>query len=249
MKRKYLKLTLLLLILFCLGCGSIYSVYSGTKGFFFPQRVDMQKADLSPEERKLAELFFRADQELQAMIRELKTYEKNDPPRSADYFYSQFEYVNWVAISDLQGNLDTVYPKDLQKRLEKENLLKDVQKKYPRKLQLGLPEKKSKTDMWILKPLLKDYSLNGYIILGIDFQSLINYNHQPEKLLVLTPGRILWPGRYKTLTGKIKNQNWEKKLQNSVKGNVNIAKQRFFWFARYIGIDPIVYLMRQPGKF
>ncbi|GEM_PF-3883281 len=248
MKMDSVKLaSLSILIVFCIGCGPINSVFSGVKHFFFPKKIDLQKqANVSEAEKNLANLFAVGEEKLHFMLRKLNTFEKNDPQMEADYFYQEFEWVEWVAVTDLQGGVEDRYPSTAKQQIGIKDLQKSVQKKFPRKMQFKLAPDGSGSDICVFKPLHKDYSLDGYIVVGVDFDSLLQYNSDPEKLVVLTPERVLWSGKYKGLNTEIIQQDWERKLKNKVKGKIKIHDQKFFWFARYIGVDPIVYVLKNP---
>lgn len=247
MRTSFIKSALLCFLVCFVGCAPVNSAYSGIKGFFFPKKIDVQKqADLSQEEKQLAQIFAGSEEMLHTLIRELKGFERDGASRSADYFHQQFEFVNGVVTSDLKGEISSVSSSDFEKQVDMDRILEGVRDNYPREVQLVLPDKKSNTDIFILKPLFKDYNLDGYIVVGINLEALLDYNNKPDTLVVLTQNRVLWSGKNGRIVPEMMNLDWDHKLTDKVKGKINIDNEEFFWFARYIGVDPIVYVLKRP---
>lgn len=238
------KLAVVFFIVFCLGCAKLNFISSKFRHFTSPRKVSMEKADISDSKREMADLFASSDKKLHKLIREIKTFEKNASERAAESFYSNFEFTDRVALMNLDADIEKKYPGDAKLQKELSKLLEGVHKSdYPRKIHYRLAHKNS--DIFIFKPVYKEYSLYGYLVVGVNIHSLVRENRSASQFLVLTPQRVLWPGKYKELVPKMLDQDWNRRLKNAVTGEIYLNKQSYIWFARYIGFDPIVYLMKK----
>jgi hypothetical protein len=207
--------------------------------------IDLTSSGVNdPEMEKLAFLFAGVDQRLHELARSLDG--KDTFPEEAwfDQMLGRFQWLSGVGAVDVGGNVLTRKPPETMKVPDFHVLLqKDVL--YPeRGLRAGVEQTPLGPELYLGSPFFKNNSWLGLLIAHFDFPSLVRFSADPDALMILYEGGLLWPGTGFDQDGLLAI-NWGELLKKDIQGKIELGKDEYYWMTRYIGQLRLVYLVRK----
>lgn len=224
------------------GCGFWKKVKSSYKGTILPAKVELEKEPAVQGARgKMAHLFGPLDQNLEFMLRELRI--KTDRPQGQWLrdLHRRFSWINGVAVVDRGGSVHTQHPESPVKRLDYAALANVDSDWQNRKLRIAVQETELGPEVFVLSPYFQRNEWQGLIAVHFDPRTLARMSPRPEELLLLDRDMLLWSGGYRESARELSRLDWKALLKDDVNGHVTVQGKRFYWLARYVGSDPLIY--------
>lgn len=241
-----MKLKLSLFALACLlilpGCGFWKKVKSSYQGTVLPAEVELEEQPgMQGARGKLAQLFCPLDQNLEFMLREIRI--KTDRPQEQwlRELHRSFSWVNGVAVVDRGGSIQARYPQSPVKPVDYSSLVRAASDWQNRKMRTAVQKTELGPEVFVLRPFFERNEWQGLVAVHFDPRTLARMSPQPDDLLMLGPDALLWGGRYNKEGKELSELNWKSFLESDVNGHVTVQGKRFYWLARFVGSDPLIY--------
>lgn len=240
------------------GCGSVTleSTLKSTKSLYrqylnTPASIDYtDKGSLSDAENMLATRMVGIDIQLEQLERYLQNADRPPTGESVAILFQRFPWLSGLAAVDASGVVvgqeppSSLKPLDFSKILEQEPRGGELRgiRGYVEDTPMG-PE------VFAGVPIYNNMDLAGVLITHFDMRSLLAYTSGAEDLVVLSPGTVLWPGRFEFESTPLVNRDWENITRSSIKGTVSNSNGEFIWIVRFIGKQPLVFAAPVKGTF
>jgi hypothetical protein len=198
----------------------------------------------SPGEERLAYLFVGVDQRLHELVRSLDGKDTFPEGPWFDQMLDRFDWLSGAGAVDVEGTVLARKPVVGIKVPDYDVLLqKDVL--YPeRTLRAGVEQTPLGPEFYLGSPFFTNNTWQGLLVVHFDFRSVVRFSPEPDELMVLYEGGVLWPGKGFNQEGLLA-MNWSELLRKDVQGQVEIGREEYHWMARYIGQFRLVYLVRK----
>ena len=92
-------------------------------------------------------------------------------------------------------------------------------------------------------PVYHDNDLMGVFVAHFDMRDLVRAVGSPDNLIVLSPEAILWPGSLQAQAETLFKEDWAAKTSAESSDTIEVDGKAFFWQARYLGAQPIVFVV------
>ncbi len=212
---------------------------------FFPAEVNVQKDTvLCIEEDKMACLICGMDRRLESLLREMDTVERRPEKERLKGIYSDYSWLNGVNVLDKSGQPVLRYPEQAVKELDY-NFLSEVKWSWKeKKYNIFALDTPLGTELAIVKPMFNGKELKRLLLTHFDIRSLLNFSDDPGELLIFLPDKLLWSGEEIAESKSFLEFSWKNILEDRVNGKLERQGKRYYWMSRYVGKDPIIYMVR-----
>ncbi len=248
---------LLGLSLLC-ACNSFQptkNVWKGTKGFWNtyvspPASVDYaDKGKLPPEALLLSSGMLGIDVELGKLERLMQNADKPPTQEWLQSFFAALPWVSGFAGVKNDGTILGQEPANSLKDLDFIPLLYEDKKQGSRALRADIEPSPLGPEVMLATPLYDGVDFLGIVVAYFDMRKLMQYSSNADDMVVLSPGALLWPGKYDFAATPLAGVNWQEAVKKSSAGTCSNANGSFFYMVRYLGNLPLVFAVAEKGNF
>lgn len=244
---------LCLVVLFCLpGCDTGYKIKRTAKGVYRSYiepapKVDLRTADLGEDdERELARLLKPVDERVNAL---LKYIDGEDAEVKDEWFQKLFERFPWVGgafVLDAEAKVKFQHPQDARHTVDVAQLLdlgmKDPQKPWgDHKMRAASSSSALGPEIYLAQPYFKDNVFKGLNVVHFDPRNLLEFHPEPDGLMMLTPGQIIWTAAFHDAAATLAAAPWQEIMQDDLYGKWEGAEGAFYWMGRHFGHFHLIY--------
>ena len=236
------------------GCDTVRPYVKSTKRFYkdwvnVDPSIDIGDPGISdPSLRKLAALFTPVDERLEFMLRALSARDLPPDRDWAQAFLDSFPWLSAVTVLTESGTVVSRMAPYSIKPVDYEPLM-GLEKLYKaRKLGGAVVIGELGAEVMVAKPLFVDNEYKGLLVAQFDPGSLAKFSPEPGQLIMVAPGAVLWSGDDTGAAQSLAQLNWKSILKSNVSGEQRIGSVRYFWQARYVGQERIVYAVAEAPK-
>ncbi|EFI33966.1 hypothetical protein Dthio_PD1305 [Desulfonatronospira thiodismutans ASO3-1] len=235
----------LALILLTPGCGGITELrdrYWPTG----PSEYEMKVSDKDMDrlQLELVQNIYPVDTELSMLLRRLSVQDDYPPLQWKENLVQDFPWLNGIAVLDTEKNVQAEHPRDGIKQLEYSPL-------FPRALELPLGQTMLAVEDTPLGPeillasaVYRDFEIEGLTVVHFDPRSFIADSADPDEIVIICREKVVWPGQYQDLKEEMNEVEWGELTRKKISGTIEVDNSRFFWFARSVGQDWLIYLLK-----
>lgn len=206
--------------------------------------MEMPRKDIDRIEKRLAENIYPMDTQLSSLLRRLSVRDDYPSLQWKENLAQSFTWLNGITVLDASENILSRYPEEGIKQLDFDPL-------FPRALDLPLGRTMLELEDTPLGPeiilasaVYQDFRIDGLIAVHFDPRSFIADSNDPDDIIMICKDRVVWPGQYQDLQEKLENVHWSELTRKKIRGRVKLDNRDFFWFARAVGQDWIIYLLK-----
>lgn len=252
--------TLLIALSACLliGCNAYQptkNVWKGTKGLWYtyvspPASVDYEdKGDLSSEAIELSRALMGIDLEMGKLERVMQNADRPPTQEWLTNLFASFPWLNGFAGVKYDGTILGQEPPDSIKQLDFIPLLYEDKKQNSRALRADVQPSPLGPEIMLAAPLYDGMDFLGIVVAYFEMRSLMRFSNNADDIVALSPGALLWAGKYEFAATPLAGVDWEKVVRESSAGTCSNSTGSFFYMVRYIGNLPIVFAIPSKGAF
>ncbi|MFP4392403.1 MAG: hypothetical protein ACOC3Y_03590 [Desulfohalobiaceae bacterium] len=226
------------------SCKSWQKSWQALDSSFYPEKVELDKDPGWPEsEVEAAHVFAQVDQGLQRLLLELELQETLPDQGWAENVLQGQPWLQGLLVVDKEGEIQQGNKaRDLPEGVVQE-VLSRAETWQDDDLRLVLPHKGEQTWMVLARPYQQGRQWQGLILAYFQPQAMLKKADNPDQIILLSKEQVLWDGDYPQAANKALEQDWSGHLQDEAYGQIRVADQEFYWLSRYVGQDPIFYLL------
>ena len=234
------------------GCGteSIKSSLKSTKEMYYeyintPAKIDYEhKGNISETKRSLVQQTQLIYLQLQGLERMLEGMDRGPTPESVGMLFSKFPWVSGAAMVDANGEILAQEPVMPLKALEFAPILeKKALSDNPRGLRGMVQDTPLGAEVMLGIPVYHDNEFMGVFVAHFDMRDLARTVGSPENLIILAPEGILWSGELQAQAESLAGEDWSTKARAEASDTIMVGDKEFFWQARYLGVQPIIFVV------
>lgn len=244
---------ILILIVFSLswiGCTSIQEI-PGTLSKLSKYEIgateyelEMDKSDITSMEKRLADNIYPMDTQLTRLLRTLSVRDTYPPLSWKKKVMSEFYWLNEIVVLDKDQKILSRYPETSIKELGFEPVFPEALSLKQDKVMLALEHTPLGSEILMVSSVFQDFELTGVIIAGFDPRTFIAQSKNPEEIILVSDQEIVWTGQFDHLRPDLEKISWENVISGKISGQIQLDKDKFFWFARAVGQDWLIYLIK-----
>ncbi len=203
-------------------------------------QIDLDAYKLSnPNQEKLARLVTPVDQHVMRFSRYMVDLDVYPSEEWIQLLLKRFPWLNGVIVADNEGKVLDRRPSTPVKPFShplwfeavwRDTLVKSVLDKTP----LG-PE------LYFGVPYYQNNTFTGLVVAHFDPRTLFTFCPEPEELIIIAPARGVWTPKAGVDTDALLKLPWDKLLEDSVYGQVEVGGKFYTWIGRYVGRDLFAY--------
>lgn len=164
-------------------------------------------------------------------------------------FLQRFPWVSGIAVVNPDGQVMQQYPDASLKPLDF-SLVAAVESRTSRRLLKAVAQDTiAGPEIYVAAPLMHNAEMVGYLVAHFDPRALISLSPDSDDVVVLTPGVVLWPGKYRYEATPLADEDWARLLDGGYRGVTGERDHSFAWIARYLGSLPLVFAAPAAGEF
>ena len=245
------------LTVFCLGAGmllpgcgteTLKGSLKSTKEMYYeyintPAQIDYEhKGNISETRRSLVQQTQQIYLQLQGLERMLESMDRGPTAESVSALLGRFPWVSGVAMLSADGEVLAQEPVMPLKALEFAPILEQKgAENNPRGLRGMVQDTPLGAEVMLGIPVYHDNEFMGVFVAHFDMRDLVRAVGNPENLIILASGTILWTGNSQALAESLVGENWSEKTRAESSDMVEVGDKEFFWQARYLGAQAIVF--------
>lgn len=259
MFRLYIKYFLLLFVLiFLSACSSFQTtknVWKGTKGLWNtyvspPASIDYDdKCDLSPQTQALANAMMGIDVELSKLERVMGNSDRSPTQQWMERLFQSFPWLSGLAGVKYDGTILGQEPAESLKNLDFNYLLYEDAKQKSRALRADVQPSPLGPEIMLATPLYDGTDFLGIVVAYFEMRALMSFSDHAQDIVILTPGALLWPGKYDFAATPLAGIDWSQAVKNSASGTCTNVNGTFYYIVRYLGNLPLIFAIPQSGDF
>ena len=235
----------LALLLLTPGCGGITEL----RDRYWPTgpseyEMEVSGKDMDKLQLELTRNIYPVDTQLSMLLRHLSVQDDYPSLEWKENLVRNFPWLNGIAVLDREKNVQARYPRDGIKQLEYSEL-------FPRALELPLGQTMLAVEDTPLGPeillasaVYRDFEIEGLTVVHFDPRSFLAGSADPDEIIVVCRENVIWPGQYQDLQEELDQVEWGKLTRQNISGKIEVDNSRFFWFARAVGQDWLIYLLK-----
>lgn len=240
------------------GCSSnqtVHNAWKSTKGLWYtyaspPASIDYEESgEMSPYELALATRMMGIDIQLGQLERVMNNADKPPTAEWLNGFFARFPWMGGFAGVKADGQIIGQEPAAPMKSLDFLPLLEEDKKQNMRALRGYVEDTPLGPEVLLAAPLYEASNFLGVVIAHFDMRALLRYATDPEELVIVAPQAVLWPGKYDIAATPMNSVDWETAVRKNSKGTVSNANGTFYWVARYLGNQPLIFGVPVSGTF
>lgn len=225
------------------ACQAWNKIHQAYEGQFYPSQVELEyETGMDKAEERAAVLFAQVDQKLHRLLQELELQEDWPPDNWAENLQEAHPWLTGVQVMDSQGEVqqgaqDQDLPWDRQQILQLHDNWQD------QNIEFAVFPRGNSTWMTLIRPCTQGKEWQGLLLAFFRMESLFSNSSQPQDMLLLSRQKVLWPGAYPSRAQELLDTGFTKRLQHQSHGEVEVSGLDFYWTARYVGSEPVLYLI------
>jgi len=236
---------LLLLSAGCLRMGNLKDM----KDRIFPggpseYEIKMERKDISSMEKNLSANIYPIDTQLSRLMRRLSVMDAYPGLEWKQEISRDFFWLNGIALVSRNREILSRYPETGIKQLEYKPVFPRAMELPQGRTMLDIEDTTLGPEILISSAVYRDFQVDGLIIAHFDPRTFMAQSAEPVEIILATADRIIWPGKYSELEDELAQVDWEGLTRRKVSGKIRLKDQNFFWFARAVGQDWLIYLIK-----
>ncbi len=248
MRGKKLLCFFIILFLCASGCGVWHKTKEVYQKYTFHKGINLdKKSGLGSGEKTMAKLISPIDAQLEFLIQDLKTQEFSSGQNWIKQVYQNFSWLSGIVVVNDQTRIVERYPNHSEQNFIVQDTLSKISNSDKSEFCCFVQKDGSRPKVCIVRSFYKRELWQGSLIAYFDFDSLFKFPSLPSKIIALHYDTILYNNGFEHVAQKISKLAWESKLKNKSWGELKVENENFFWLARYIGKDPIIYVVEITG--
>lgn len=206
--------------------------------------LDMDRSDIRSMEKKLADNIYPIDTQLTKLLRALSVRDTYPPLTWKTEVMSEFYWLNEIVVLDKDQKILSRYPETGIKELIFDPVFPEALSLKQGKVMLAIEHTALGSELLVVSSVFQDFELTGMIIAGFDPRSFIAQSKTPEEIILVSDQEIVWTGQFEYLRPDLEEINWDNLVSRKISGQMQLGKEKFFWFARAVGQDWLIYLIK-----
>jgi len=230
------------------GCGLFGSQEKPYRGCFWPADVELAQTDRLPEQKQtMAELFCDVDRQLESVLVEIRAQEEVPSRQWLQGITEEFTWLNGVFYASADGEVRRRYPEHPIKQLDAASMLQGMEVDGHKGLRYRVQQNALGHELALIKPLYSGLNRQGYLVAHFDLRSILRLSANPDRMVLLNAEQVLWSGGIAE-SSRLLSLNWREILEDTVSDTIALNGKRFYWLARYVGRDPLIYVVEIPQE-
>ncbi|MBQ7739598.1 MAG: hypothetical protein IJT59_08120 [Desulfovibrionaceae bacterium] len=189
------------------------------------------------------------DIELEKFLRVMLNADRPPTNEWINNFLLNFPWVNGLAGVKYDGTILGQAPETALKELDYIPLLYEDKKQKRTALRADVQNTPLGPEVMLAAPLYESTDFLGIVVAHFDMRSLASFSESPERLVILSPQALLWPGEYDFAKTPLAGQDWEKICRESSQGKCENSIGKFIYQVRYLGNVPLVFAVAESDNF
>lgn len=206
--------------------------------------LEMSRKDISSLERSLAINIYPMDTQLTGLLRDLSVRDSFPPQAWKEKILQEFFWLNEIAVIDKDQNILSRFPETGIKNLTYEPAFSDVLSLKQGRVMLAVEHSPLGSEVLLASGVFKEFELTGIIVVGFDPRTFIAQSKSPQEIILISANEVVWTGRFDHLRSNLENINWDDLVSKRVRGKIKLDQDDFFWFARAVGENWLIYLLK-----
>ncbi len=241
---------LLIILLFLSGCDRMGDLTDGiARSQFFEigateYELNMNRKDVSSLERSLAMNIYPMDTQLTELMRSLSVRDSYPPPAWKETLMSRFFWLNEIAVIDRDQNVLSRHPEIPIKNLSYEPVFPDVLSLRQGRVMLFIEDTPLGSEIQVASSVYENFELTGVILVSFDPRTFIAQSAAPQDIILVGANKLVWTGRFEHLQPYLQEIDWDDLVSRRISGKIRLDQDQFFWFARAVGEDWLIYLIK-----
>lgn len=240
------------------GCSSnqtVHDAWKTTKGLWYtyaspPAAIDYEESgEMSVYELALATRMMGIDIQLGQLERVMSNADKPPTNEWLQSFFARFPWMGGFAGVKADGQIIGQEPAAPMKSLDFLPLLEEDKKQNMRALRGYVEDTPLGAEVFLAAPLYDASDFLGVVVAHFDMRALLRYATDPEELVIVAPQAVLWSGKYDIAATPMSGVDWGEVVRKNSKGTVSNANGSFYWVARYLGNQPLIFAVPVSGNF
>ena len=240
------------------GCSSYQptkDVWKGTKDFWYtyaspPASINYNDTGALPEaELQLTRAMLAIDRELDRFQRVMLNADRPPTNEWVQNLLTTFPWVSGIAGVKYDGVVLGQEPTTPMKELDFNPLLYEDPKQKRNALRGDVQNTPLGPEVILAAPLYESTDFLGIVAAHFDMRALASQSNLADKLVILSPAALLWPGSYAYAETPLAQQNWAKVCRESSQGTCSNKLGSFLYQVRYLGNIPLVFAVVEKGNF
>jgi len=206
--------------------------------------LEMSRKDISSLERSLAINIYPMDTQLTGLLRDLSVRDSFPPQAWKEKIMAEFFWLNEIAVIDKDQNILSRFPETGIKKLTYEPAFPDVLSLKQGRVMLAVEYSPLGSEVLLASGVFKEFELTGIIVVGFDPRTFIAQSKSPQEIILISANEVVWTGRFNHLRSNLEDINWDDLVSKRVRGKIKLDQDDFFWFARAVGENWLIYLIK-----
>ena len=246
MRRARLIALLGLTFLTLLGCSQVDDYWKRSVDLYHAYvsptpDVDLSEAELGePIERKLARLFAPVDSHVESLRLFVSTRDEFPDDKWFATLFERYPWISGAAALDTKGQILDREPAVFAKSFAAEEVVSLSEDWEERRLLSYAENNAQGAEIYLAYPFYRDGVWQGLTVVHFDPAKVMAFSPDPQEVLLLAPGKILWPGRFDASQIPQNADYWEAVLKDHDAGEIPTGGG-FYWLARALGQSHLVY--------
>ncbi|MFN2267990.1 MAG: hypothetical protein ABR542_02625 [Desulfonatronovibrio sp.] len=245
MSLRIISCLVLILIILSTGCQNLtqlkdtYFEWGATE-----YELDMDRSDINSLERSLAENIYPMDTQLTRMLRDLSVRDTFPSDQWMERMLTDFNWINGITVMDIDSDILAVYPETGIKRLTFDPAFPEAFELRQGRVMLAIEETPLGNEVLLVSSIFDNFKLAGLIVVNFDPRTFIDQSLNPEDIILISEDEVVWTGKFERHAQTLSQINWKEMLTKRISGKVQVNEDRFFWLARAVGEDWLIYLVK-----
>ncbi len=209
-----------------------------------PAQVDYEDTgSLEKAEANLAIQMKTIDEELTMLERRLSNADRSPTAQSVQRLFNEFPWLSgFAAIDATSGAILAQEPPVPLKPIDFAPLLEQKPREESgRGIRALIQETPLGPEIILGVPVYNGPEIQGIVVVHFDLYALMARSHSSSEMMVLSPEKVLWSGRFTEGSTPLAGQNWDALTEDDVTGLVSNESGEFLWVSRYLGDIPLVF--------
>lgn len=239
------------------GCSSnqtVKNAWKSTRSVWYtyaspPATIDYDdKSGLDAHELLLTSAMLGVDMQLRELERVMVNADKPPTSEWIAQLFARFPWLDGFAGVKADGSIIGQEPAAPVKPLDYTPLLEPDPKQHYRALRGIVQDTPMGPEVMLAVPLYDAEEFLGIVVTYFDLRNLVGYSADANELIVTSPQALLWQGQYQYEQTPLASVKWDEVLRSSVRGTLQEGDRTFYWMARYLGNQPLVFASCATGK-
>ncbi len=241
-----LSLLALVLMIFSTGCSTWHETTKETKrlykDYILPlPSVDLDTDNLDGDTLRLARAFKPVDVPVTELRRFLDG--TNSLPRKEWFkeLFTRFPWLSGVMLVDTFGSVQFRHPEESLKQHDPAPFLEFGEEWNDYEVRAFSVNTPLGPEVYLASPTFKDNEWTGLIIVHFDPRRLLEFCPEPEELIIVSPGEVLWAGKHEFAAEQLSQMDWKNIYSDREFGYVDAPGGKFAWIAKHVGSFYLIY--------